>query len=515
MAVSAAGLTGHQIAEALVPVLVGAAIDRAIEPDDPVMLIVALVAMLALFCALTLSWRFGQLAGVGLTENAAAQLRRSMLERVLRPGARRRDRSAGELISVATSDVERVVELVWIVGRIASQTAAIATVAVGLLLVSVPIGIAVLLAAPLLVAALQALARVLERRSEREQEAVARTGALADDLLAGIRTIKGLGVEEHAAERFATASRRATRSAVAAADASGWYLGVAGAASGLFLTGVAWFTAREALAGTVSIGELVAVVGLAQVVQWPLADLAFAAADLARFRSSARRVSAALDDSPATDRQHDDEHRAGDESAPALEISGLTWAGAGPLDLRVGRDEFVVLELDGSAEARRLVEIIGGRDLADGGSVLAGGRTLGRPAPGVLALPHHAVVFGGTLTDNLGTDRADAEAAVRAAAFTDVIEGLVRGWAEPIGDHGVTLSGGQRQRLVLARALAARPEVLVLHDPTSALDPVTETLVARGVRDHRRGRATLVLATSPALAEVADRVVRLDAAVLP
>ena len=512
MVVSAAGLTGHQIAEALVPVLVGAAIDRAIESGDPSMLVVALVAMLALFCALTLSWRFGQLAGVGLTENAAAELRRSMLRRVLRPGARRRDRSAGELVSVATSDVERVVELVWIVGRIASQTAAIATVAVGLLLVSVPIGIAVLLAAPLLVAALQTLARVLERRSEREQEAVARTGALADDLLAGIRTIKGLGVEEHAAERFATASRRATRSAIAAADASGWYLGVAGAASGLFLTAVAWFTAREALAGTVSIGELVAVVGLAQVVQWPLADLAFAAADLARFRSSARRVGAAVDDSPAAEVRHD-EHRAGDRLAPALEISGLTWAGAGPLDLRVGRDEFVVLELHGSAEARRLVEIIGGRDLADGGLVLAGGRAVDGPAPSVLALPHHAVVFGGTLTDNLGTDRADAEAAVRAAAFTDVVDGLGQGWAEPIGDHGVTLSGGQRQRLVLARALAAQPEVLVLHDPTSALDPVTETLVARGVRDHRRGRATLVLATSPALAEVADRVVRLDAAV--
>ncbi len=69
------------------------------------------------------------------------------------------------------------------------------------------------------------------------------------------------------------------------------------------------------------------------------------------------------------------------------------------------------------------------------------------------------------------------------------------------------LSGGQRQRVGLARALAARPPILVLHEPTTAVDSVTEALIAGRLRDARRGASTLVVTTSPTLLAVADRVV--------
>ncbi|MGH9151511.1 MAG: ABC transporter ATP-binding protein, partial [Acidimicrobiales bacterium] len=65
---------------------------------------------------------------------------------------------------------------------------------------------------------------------------------------------------------------------------------------------------------------------------------------------------------------------------------------------------------------------------------------------------------------------------------------------------------GQRQRVALARALAASPRVLVLHDPTTAVDPVTEATLAAGLREWRTGATTIVVTTSPTLLATADRV---------
>jgi putative ABC transport system ATP-binding protein len=79
-----------------------------------------------------------------------------------------------------------------------------------------------------------------------------------------------------------------------------------------------------------------------------------------------------------------------------------------------------------------------------------------------------------------------------------------------LAERGRSLSGGQRQRVALARALAADQPVLVVHDPTTAVDTVTESLVAARLKDLRRGSTTLLVTTSPALLAMTDRVVVLD-----
>jgi putative ABC transport system ATP-binding protein len=130
---------------------------------------------------------------------------------------------------------------------------------------------------------------------------------------------------------------------------------------------------------------------------------------------------------------------------------------------------------------------------------------------------HNGDLFSGTLESNLavaGTaDAAAIRAALEASCATDVVELHPDGLAHPVVERGASLSGGQRQRWTLARALAADPDVLVLHDPTTSVDAVTEQSIADGILALRGNgkRTTIVLTSSPALLAAADRVVLLRA----
>jgi ABC-type multidrug transport system fused ATPase/permease subunit len=100
--------------------------------------------------------------------------------------------------------------------------------------------------------------------------------------------------------------------------------------------------------------------------------------------------------------------------------------------------------------------------------------------------------------------------ALDAASAADIVEALADGLGTELPERGRTLSGGQRQRIVLAAALRADPEVLVLDEPTSAVDAHTEADIAGRLRSVRAGRTTVVLSTSPFLLEHADQVAFLD-----
>jgi putative ABC transport system ATP-binding protein len=131
----------------------------------------------------------------------------------------------------------------------------------------------------------------------------------------------------------------------------------------------------------------------------------------------------------------------------------------------------------------------------------------------VLVEPHAAHLLGGTLDAVLdtgrGTDRATIDRALAAAGADDLDQHVLEG--------GANLSGGQRQRVALARAMAAGPPVLVLRDPLTAVDAVTEDAVAEGLHAVRRtgSAGTVVITTSPPLLSRCDRVVFLDGGAPP
>lgn len=135
----------------------------------------------------------------------------------------------------------------------------------------------------------------------------------------------------------------------------------------------------------------------------------------------------------------------------------------------------------------------------------------------VLVQDKDPVLLSGTLRELLDVPASGdvgAEEALAAAQCGDVLDALAQGSldaADPmdarITERGRSLSGGQRQRLALARSLITDPEVLVLDEPTSAVDSHTEARIADGVRSLRQGRTTVVFTSSPLLLDHADRVV--------
>jgi ABC-type multidrug transport system fused ATPase/permease subunit len=123
------------------------------------------------------------------------------------------------------------------------------------------------------------------------------------------------------------------------------------------------------------------------------------------------------------------------------------------------------------------------------------------------------MLFSGTLRSELDPwGKAEDErilAAVATADAQDVLDALPHRLDEQIEERGRGFSGGQRQRLALARTLVADPEILILVEPTSAVDAHTEARVARRLREERAGRTTVVMTASPLVLDQADRVLLL------
>ncbi len=120
-------------------------------------------------------------------------------------------------------------------------------------------------------------------------------------------------------------------------------------------------------------------------------------------------------------------------------------------------------------------------------------------------------LFNGTVRDNLRYGNPDAieeeiEEAVRAANAAEFIAALPEGYDTEIGERGVKLSGGQRQRLAIARAFLANPEVLLLDEPTSSVEPESEWIITQALERLMRGRTTFVTSHRFSLVRGADRI---------
>ncbi|WP_219416716.1 ABC transporter transmembrane domain-containing protein [Pseudonocardia nigra] len=492
-------VAGHQLAEAAVPVTVGVAIDLAVGTGDTGALLRWLGVVVGVFVVLA-ACAYGGYWLAQRTERLAAHgIRLAVAARVLHPAGGVLGRP-GELVSLAGSDADRAGLVCRAIAMAVGALAALAGGAVVLLDASVLLGLVVLAGVPLVLLSSRLLARPLVGRAEAEQATLAAATGVATDVVTGLRVIKGIGAERAAGESYRRASRRALRARLAAARLEGGYNGATNVITGLFLVVVAWVGGRLALDGAITVGELVAAVGLAQFLIGPLERLTEVGPILAGARGSARRLAALLATPPAV--------QEGDGTLPPASSGALRVRQAGGLALDVAAGEHVGLVTLRTADAGSLLDALARErdDPVELDGVDLRLVTLDEARAAVLVARHEATLFEGTLGENTGGDLA----ALAAAAADEVVDSQAAGLATELTERGRTLSGGQRQRIALARALAAHAPVLVLHDPTTAVDAATEHRIADGIARLRAGRTTVLVTSSPALLARCGRVLLVD-----
>ncbi|MEV7275128.1 ABC transporter ATP-binding protein [Streptomyces bacillaris] len=536
----------HQTGEALVPVLIGLIVDRAVVRPDGEALALWLVVLAVVYAMLSYGFRFGARAGERAAEQAAHRLRLDVVRRVLAPhGGAEAGRPPGALVNVATEDARRVGALNMALTLGIAAVVGVVAGAVLLLRASVPLGLLVLVGAPVLMALGHYLARPLEHRSEAEQERAAHASGVAADLVAGVRVLKGLRAERAAVARYRATSQASRDANVRAARAAALQTGLMLTLTGAFIALVALVGGRLVLSGSIGLGALVSAVGLALFLPGPIAVLAWVGAELAKARASAARIADVLaapgettggtaepsapggaaartasgPDTPASATTGPDAPTTAATPIPGeLRLHRLGHGGLHGIDLTVPAGEHLGIVVTDTADAATLLRCLARRCDPDQGRIELDGTPLTELAPAalrstLLVAEHDAQLFDGTLLDNLTAAApagADPHPAMAAAAVDEVAATLPGGTTGRIGERGSSLSGGQRQRVALARALAADRSVLVVHDPTTAVDAATEARIATGIRRARTGRTTVLVTSSPALLAATDRVVLID-----
>jgi putative ABC transport system ATP-binding protein len=501
---------GHQGGEALVPVVIGVIIDQAVAGASVTTLVVWLAVLGVLFAALSTSYRHGARFAERAAELAGHELRLDIARRVLHPGGgAEAGNLAGELVSVGTSDAKRVGQVNQVLPFGVAALAGLLVTAIALLTRSLPLGLLVLLGTPPMLYLAHLIGKPLERRSEAEQERSAYASGVAADLVAGLRVLKGIGAERAAIDRYRRTSQDSLRATLRAARAQAWHNGALLALTGILIAVVALVGGN--LAAEISVGDLVAAVGLAQYLITPFSIFSWVNGELAQGRASAGRIADVLNAPPAVE--------AGEATLPMpaaghVRVDGLSRGALQDVEFEAQPGELLGVVATDAAAATDLLDCLGRAADPANGKVFVDSIDLSTVDPSrvrevVLVAAHDADLFAGTIVENVGNGPF-ADEALTAAAVDEVASALPDGVTTAVTERGRSLSGGQRQRVALARALAVDAPVLVLHDPTTAVDTVTEARIAAGLAELRRGRTTILVTTSPALLSATDRVVLLD-----
>jgi ABC-type multidrug transport system fused ATPase/permease subunit len=443
--------------------------------------------------------------------------------------------AAGEVVAVSTGDVEKIGWFVEALARFTSALLATIGVSVALVIYEPALGVVVAASVPVLALAVLPLLPAATRRADLQREKGGRATELAADTVAGLRVLRGIGGEELFLDRYRHASQQVRTAAVHSARMWALISAVQVVLPGLLLVAVAWDGARLALDGRISVGAMVTVYGSVAFLMFPLRNFEEIAMAWSFSRPSAKRAARVL-----ALRRDAGGGAAGVPGPASASASGgdVDPAHAGALvgelydpesGLRAPAGLLTAVVCGDPDAAGVLADRLGGHSpvrTEDEASALLGGRPLDAlplavARAAVLVQDKDPVLLSGTLTELLdvpSSGQVTAEQALTAAQCADVLDALAQSAADPAGvagdpmsaritERGRSLSGGQRQRLALARSLVTDPEVLVLDEPTSAVDAHTEARIAQGLKELRAGRTTVVLTSSPLVLDRADRVV--------
>jgi ABC-type multidrug transport system fused ATPase/permease subunit len=496
---------GWMVSQALIWWAVGAAIDHGVidKNTGELFLWVAIVMAIGIFGALCGALRH-QLA-VTNWMNAAYKTVQVIGHHVAKTGTAVTDAiPSGDVVNTVASDAMRIGGAYDVVARFMGAIAGWIVVSIILISSSVELGLIVLIGVPVLAALTTPLMRPLHASQAAQREAAGRLAALGSDTVAGLRILRGVGGEEVFLNNYKRQSNlvRLAGNRIATPQAgleSGQVLLPA------ILTGaVTYLGAQDVMHGTLAPGQLVAFFGYATFLTMPLRTAIEYVIATTRAYVGAGRVLRILNIEPLV----------------VEPLSPLLWpATIERVDDRVSglslrRGQLVAYVTETPAEATLLADRLG-RFVPDVAGVTINSTPLALfsvadTRRNIVVSEIEPRLFSGELRYELVPhgDITDGNImpALEATSSLDILDALEEGLDTLVEERGRSFSGGQRQRLSLARAILTDAEVLILVEPTSAVDTHTEGRIAQRLRDVRGAHTTLVATTSPLLLEKMDVV---------
>jgi len=392
--------------------------------------------------------------------------------------------------------------------------------------------------------------RVLSRRVQDQEGDLA---TLIEEAATGIRVLKALGRGRQAAARHGRQAEEVYRTQVEKAGMLGSFWAILDLIPNAVIGIIVVLGAIAVSRGSLSLGGLVAFITLALQLVWPVEALGYIIASGQEAATAAQRVLEIFDTAPEiTDKDHN--HLAERAVVRALRPGASARVVPGPrgslgsssrghlvfdhvsfgypgaaepvlrdivLDLAPGQT-MVLTGATGAGKSTllqlipRLAEVSSGAVLLDGTDVRDLPLAELRTAVGCAF--EDATLFSASVRENVAFGAPDADADAVEAALTAAqarfAYDLPWGLDTRIGEQGMALSGGQRQRIALARAILARPDVLILDDPLSALDVHTEARVTQALHEILAGSTALVVAHRPSTVALADTVALLSGGVI-
>jgi ATP-binding cassette, subfamily B, bacterial len=429
----------------------------------------------------------------------------------------------GDLVTRATGDVHAV-------GLLFSESIGVvfssALLLLGMVVVSFAIdpllALATLSAAPALFLLTVRFRRRIKAAAREQRTKEGEIASLATETLSAMREVKALGLEHFERERLQSRSEERQEAGLAASRLESRFAGIADVIGALGAGAVLVLGVFRVSAGAVSLGDLVVMASYARRVHRPLRDLVRQAGRIARSRARAERIAEVLAADEVLPERPDAFRGPRARGSVEMEAITFTYAPGRPvlrnLSLSVAAGERVALLGRSGAGKSTIAALLArfydprsGRVLVDGRDLRDCALSWTRSQVGLVL--QDSVLFTGTVAENVayGTDagRRQVMAAAKAAGAHSFICELPAGYDTLVGARGLTLSGGQRQRIGIARTLLRDPPILVLDEPTAALDAESEAEVLAGLDALMKGRTVILITHSPALARTADRVLLL------
>ena len=348
--------------------------------------------------------------------------------------------------------------------------------------------------------------------------------SISGEVLGAIREVQAFGSEDYERARLEAKSAERWHAGIRASRLEGRFAALTDFTGSIGIALVLAVGAVRVHSGDLKIGSLTIMVAYAGKVYRPLSAIARQASKISKSLARADRVAEILAaDEVLADPPHGyDGGRATGEVQLDRVVFGYDPEKPNVRDLSLlipAGQHVAVIGRSGAGKSTLAALIARFYDPLDG-AVLIDGRDIRecrlrwvRSQVGLVL--QESVLFTGTIADNIayGIDatREQIVQAAKAAAAHDFIEMLPGGYETMLGQRGAGVSGGQRQRIAIARTILRNPSILVLDEPTTGLDAESEAAVMEGLEVLMRGRTTIMITHSPALARTADRVVEIEA----